>query len=187
MRDYGEATRDGEEDWQKRMLAHQSLSAIIGLMDRLNMPAGLDRGFTRLHEALWEIDRGNKVQWLESAQGGRPPISGRAVLLRARVAAVMEYLMKNETKREAAAKFVFRTLAPSVAAGLGAKGWGSIAGWRDALTGSVEPERHEEVEGFQKTLAQLTAQPGAVQQRAKIMLQAISKATHDTFGKTHSV
>ena len=91
--------------------------------------------------------------------------------------------MKNKIKREDAARIVFRALPPHVASGLGGESWRSIAEWRAGLAGKVKPERIEEGDGFRTTFAQLSAHPGDVQKRAKIMIQAISKA-YQTFGET---
>ncbi|MDE4620646.1 hypothetical protein [Sinorhizobium meliloti] len=173
--DYTEATTVGEEDWQKRLYAHQSLMAVIELLESISATRGIDSGFVKLLEALTEIEKGRTVNWLISASGGRPPLPDRVLLLRSRYAGVMEYLMQNDHKREQAARIVARSLSKNTVDTLGARSWRSIAEWRDSLTGHVGPDREGEKHGYEMTLKLLADMTGSPAQRAGSMLQVLAR------------
>lgn len=173
--DYTEVTTRGEEDWQKRLYAHQSLAAVIELLESISAARGIDSGFVMLLEALTEVEKGRTVDWLISTSGGRPPLPDRVLLLRSRYAGVMEYLMQHEHKREPAARVVLRSLSKNTAETLGARSWRSVAEWRDSLTGHVEPDREQEKHGYEMTLTVLASMTGSPTQRAASMLQALAR------------
>lgn len=161
-RDFDVATAEGAEDWQIRSAAFHSVLATIEFMRVLPGMDGLDFGLVRMLEALSSVEKGSTPSWLLNGTDGRPGVADRVLVLRARYAAVMEFLISNGDGREKAAAYVWGKIPARVAHQLaGRRGtWRSVAGWRDEWTGSHDPDRKAEAEGYRNTLIMMRAAAG---------------------------
>lgn len=178
-RDFDLATKNGPEDWQIRMAAFQSVSAVVDFMGSLPGMGSLDFGLIRIMEAISSVEKGTTPSWLLNGSAGRPGVSDRVAVVRARYGAVMAYLMEVADAyrdREKAAQYVWRKIPSRVQIELaGARGtWRSVAGWRDEFIGSTDPT--ELKAGYLATLHLLSDKmSGPPEDRASKMIGMLAK------------
>ncbi|MER9968139.1 hypothetical protein [Mesorhizobium sp. M0060] len=179
-RDYDLATVDGAEDWQIRMAAFQSVSAVVDFMSALPGMAHLDFGLIRVMEAISSVEKGTTPSWLLNGSAGRPGVSDRVAVVRARYGAVMAYLMQvadDYRDRKKAAQYVWRKIPSRVQIELaGARGtWRSVAGWRDEFIGSTDAPTELKA-GYLATLDILSDKmSGSPEDRASKMIGMLAK------------
>ncbi|TIL43654.1 hypothetical protein [Mesorhizobium sp.] len=178
-RDFDLATKNGPEDWQISMAAFQSVSVVVDFMSSLPGMGGLDFGLIRIMEAISSVEKGTTPSWLLNGSAGRPGVSDRVAVVRARYGAVMAYLMQVADAyrdRTKAAQYVWRKIPSRVQIELaGERGtWRSVAGWRDEFIGSTEAT--ELKAGYLSTLHLLSDRmTGTPEERASKMIGMLAK------------
>ncbi len=170
---YQDGTKRGAVAWQRRLVAHQSLLAVIEFIDAMPGWRGRDFALSDLLEGLTDIDAGRQVDWLSNVAPNRPPVSARVSILRARLAGVMEYLMQQGKSRKDAAQYVLDHVPDGLREDLFEKRtkpvWRTVAGWRDTARG-------EHDEGYETTVTILNdLAVGEADDRAKKMIGMLAK------------
>jgi hypothetical protein len=176
------ADPEHDPDFQTLWGAHQQLVAVIEFIEGDPRCAGRVAALHRLQEALLDIFDGRRVRWLMPApRPGAPRIGGTIGILRGRMAAVVEFLMRGGLTETEAAKFVARYGAIQRLISRGKQPlWRIVQDWRQQVKvqGHVVPSAQRE--GFTAMLA-LIEQLGFGRQRAnapaeaKRLLAAVNK------------
>jgi hypothetical protein len=182
-RDFDLATANGAEDWQTRRAAFESVMAVIEFARSVPNMEGLDFGLVTIMEAISSVEKGATPSWLLNGSDGRPSVSDRVLVLRAKYAAVMEFLILNDDDkgRDKAAEYVWRKISSEMATALaGSRGtWRSVARWRDAFTNSTNAERQAsqaEREAFESTLQMLATKiTGKAEDRASKIIRLLDQ------------
>lgn len=179
--DYDGATANGKEGWHELGAAFQSAYIVDQFISNVPGWQGLNFGLTKLVEAGSELGKGRIPEWMSGSAEPKPlgpkPLPDRTVILRARCAAVMELLMLERSRKDAA-KFVLRHLPKGAAEQLGGRRrtWHTIAGWRDQVTGFATPETADLQRAYQFTLDQIRHNmTGPLEERAEKILRALAK------------
>jgi hypothetical protein len=139
-------------DSAKRLAAINTLAEVAAFLRANGLPAEL---VLKVAEALFNVENGTPVPWLENNTSGRPPIPIKIRSLRAKAAARMEILMRpgpNKLQREQAAREVAKKIPRNGSMFKGCKGepWESVALWRDEIKKS--PRSSLEWQTFQAVL-----------------------------------
>jgi hypothetical protein len=147
---------DAPTDTNTRFAVHQSLVAVIDFLEAQGW-RGVDFALVKMTAALADIEEGRTVDWVSNPAPNRPPIAISVAVLRGRLAGLMQLHIDNGSRREEAAKKVFKDIPPDspVFEGVKAPSWKTVARWRDNVTGSA-PDSAEK-QSFDAMLA--LAQP----------------------------
>jgi hypothetical protein len=128
-----------DPDFQTRWATHSQLCAILDFIDHDPQMAGLVPDPHRLHEALYDIQKGVRVPWLMPKKDGRPPFKTIFLALRGRYTAVMDFLMKRGALGEIeAAKYVVRHGKPELLMTGTADSWNVVQDWRQKVIGDAD-------------------------------------------------